>query len=43
MTLLIGQTAGRTETDSLKKAAQTLHERLNGVSENLNTLNSKKE
>lgn len=41
MTLTIGQAArGQSETDSLKEEVQTLREKLDGVSENLSTLNS---
>lgn len=41
MTLMIGQVArAQSETDSLKEVVQTLREKLDGVSENLNTMNS---
>jgi hypothetical protein len=41
MILMIGQIArAQSETDSLKDSVQTLREKLEGVSENLNTLNS---
>jgi len=41
MTLMIGQVArAQSETDSLKEVVQTLREKLDGVGENLNTLNS---